>query len=690
LSRGTNSEQKRLLVTLRSKQVVAALLLTATFGPGVKGAARPASIESRFPNNEHVILLGHGLSDTQAIVFTAAVAAARHSGVVLLNTPSVEHHLQRFLDSLHAEQVIVVSAPSRLGASAKPVHGKSIVPVPWGESEPTALWQSLALSTERIVVCSASIRPVLLQSACLAGVLGVPLYVLDKDSGAAAMRSRLATWHTKEVLAAGDAIELCTQLTGVRVVKFADARAVAERSVKELDKHGPISTLVVANPADTAAQGDQGISTLAAWLAAEKQAALLLTNEAGDNVEDLVSAAVRDRRLHGVDSVILVGSPKSIPQRHRPNPAPGKDLSIEMEPLTPAGADPFSFATGRLFHRNAGLVTLMLARQRLLERTETRRRALVVGNPAGGLPLLEAFSRNTAFELRNAGYETTALFSKEVSKDTVRRLLPEQDIFLWEGHHSTLAKDYDLPNWPEPLKPSLVFLQSCLALCEADAEPLLERGAIGVIGTPNRTYSASGGACSLAFFDALLYQNQSLGASLRQAKNFLLAYTMLKEKRLGEDAKLRGANLRSAWAFTLWGDPTLHLPRPQVKGNALLSVSHEVSGNTIIVRQPSAHYQNVSSQNYRASMLPNARLAGLLFKDESSDERRFVPLLFTEVSLPKAPADKIPSLHSRLPSDHWVFCWDSRRRTGYLLITPRAKDLDELRFHVTWRGKDEG
>ena len=39
-----------------------------------------------------------------------------------------------------------------------------------------------------------------------------------------------------------------------------------------------------------------------------------------------------------------------------------------MEPLTPTGTEPFTFATGRLFHPDPGVVTLMLARQRLLER----------------------------------------------------------------------------------------------------------------------------------------------------------------------------------------------------------------------------------------------------------------------------------------------------------------------------------
>src|SRR5439155_17174198 len=192
---------------------------------------------------------------------------------------------------------------------------------------------------------------------------------------------------------------------------------------------------------------------------------------------------------------------------------------------------------------------------------------------------------NTAHELENRGYETASLFGHAVSKEEVRRLLPKQDIFLWEGHHSTMTRDYGLPDWPEALEPSLIFLQSCLALCEPEALPLLERGAIGVVGTSTRAYSASGGACSLAFFDALLYDNQTLGASLRQAKNFLLAYALLKDQRIGVQAKLTGANLRSAWAFTLWGDPTLHLPEPDHPGNALPVVHHEVHGNVIVLYQ---------------------------------------------------------------------------------------------------------
>src|SRR5207249_3406504 len=135
--------------------------------------------------------------------------------------------------------------------------------------------------------------------------------------------------------------------------------------------------------------------------------------------------------------------------------------------------------------------------------------------------------------------------------------------------------DFGFPSWDEPLPPSLMFLQSCLALVEAEAQPLLTRGAVAVIGTSTRTFAASGGACSMAFFDGLLYDDQTLGGALRQAKNFLLASTLLKEKRLGKAAARKGASLRAAWAFTLWGDPTLRLPAPQRPDSVRTPVRHE-------------------------------------------------------------------------------------------------------------------
>jgi hypothetical protein len=233
-----------------------------------------------------------------------------------------------------------------------------------------------------------------------------------------------------------------------------------------------------------------------------------------------------------------------------------------------------------------------------------------------------------------------------------------------------------------------VFLQSCLALSESKAQPFLQRGAFAVVGSSTRTYSGSGGACALAFFDALLYENQSLGASLRQAKNFLLAYSLLKEKRLGPGAKLTGANVRSAWAFTLWGDPTLKLSRPEPPEDALPPVRHVVHGNTILLHLPDTAHEKATTSKYQAQMLHNARLAGLLSKEADEDGKPLVPFIFSEIHFPKAPAGRTPHLRSRLPESHWVFCWDQRRSCGYLLITPRAKDRHELRFYVDWNSAE--
>jgi hypothetical protein len=633
------------------------------------------------PRRDRVLFLGGALSEEQTVCLTSAFAAAEHPGVLLLQSATGGAYLDAFHKAFAPEQVVPVGPcpPETAGEAA---CYQTLRPE-WHTTS-HGLRQQLGLGTRRVVVCPAQPRSLLLQGGWLAGVVRAPLYIVhDTPEDTAKLARQLITWHPQRVYAVGKAAAACAELPSLQLVSLPDERAVAGCALRHQLRHGPVRSAVVANPAEE----HGGMALLAPWLATQKHAILLLTNPAGDNVRALVEAAAADARLRDLDTVLLVGGPRALPPERRPNPAPGKDVTIDMEPLTPEGSEPFRFAIGRLFHEDTGLVTLLLARQRLLAEGKDAarpRKALVVSNPAGGLPLLETFSRNTASELRNGGYETKALFGHAVTRDEVRRLLPEQDVFLWEGHHSTMTRDYGLPDWPEPLRPSLVFLQSCLALCEAEALPLLRRGAVGVIGTSSRTYSASGGACSLAFFDALLYDNKPLGASLRHAKNFLLAYALLKEKRLGEDAKLRGANLRSAWAFSLWGDPTLTLPRLPVQADALLSVHHEVRGRTIVLHQPRETYEPVRSDRYLAEMQPNARLAGLLRKEPLSDDRSLVPLLFAEIPLPQAPAGRRPQLTSRVPEDHWVFCWDAGRRCGHLLVTPRAHDRGDLRFSITW------
>jgi hypothetical protein len=461
---------------------------------------------------------------------------------------------------------------------------------------------------------------------------------------------------------------------------LADEDATRAAAEEFAGKRGPINAMVLANPADTT------MAPLAPSVAARRNAVLLLTNESGTDASAVVGRALARPELAAVNDLIIVGSPTAIPPERRPNPLVGKDEFIEMEPFTPAGREPFTLATGRLFHADPGVVALQLARARLLPGDGAPRRALVASNPGGSLPLLETCSRASAAEMANRGYEVTPLFGRAVNSTRLRSELPRHDLVLWEGHHNTLVNEWHFPAWNEPLPPSFVFLQSCLALTEEKATPLLARGSVAVLGSSSRIYSATGGAFSGAYLDAVLYDHQSLGGALRQAKNFLAAYGQLKEKRL-DNARLTGANLRSAWAFTLWGDPALRLPAPPVPPDAKPAVRCVVNGDAITVHVPEATVDFLGDNSgsrvrYQVPFRPNARLVGLV---RPADEGKLlVPLVFAEVPLPNGPVGATPRLVTKLGGSEWVFVWDARRRVGSLLALPKTTGEQVMRFGVEW------
>jgi hypothetical protein len=633
-----------------------------------------------------VVLIGQ-LTDEEVVQVTAALAASDDPGVVLLDSPKSGSAMKQFLKAYHANRVRrlgnfsrgIVDLDRRLGCKTEPLLKDE-------QAGASLVWRTLLPRAERAVVSPATPRSLLLQAACLAGVMKAPLVITRGNPGDLEdLQAQLRDLKRVELLACGDAVDLCQKLTDHKIRALPDEKAVMTAYMQHQRRRGAIRNLVVTNPADTRTSRGK-LSLLAPWVALEHRAVLLCTNEAGTDTAEVVRAAQKYPELARAESLTLVAGLKAIPPEQRPNPVPGKDAVIEMEPLTPTGSDPFSYATGRLFHDDLGVFSLMLARPRLLAATTgAARQALVVSNPGGGLSLLETFSRHTTNELRNGGYLTKARFDEEVTPGEVRRLMPGEDIFLWEGHYRTMVDKFEMPKWDEPLPSSLIFLQSCLALNEAEGQPLFQRGALGIVGSSTRTFSASGGAFTLGFFDGLIYDDQTLGGALRQSKNFLLVYSLLKKNRLGDKAKLSGANLRSAWAFTLWGDPTLKLPQPPRPADVLAPVRAQVQGNVIILTLPPTTYPLVEVKQYHASMRPNARMAGLLTKEGEQDDRRLVPFLFAEVPLPHAPYGQVPRLTSRIPSRNWAFIWDERRLHGYLLVEPRPKDETEVRFHVHWR-----
>ncbi len=680
-------------MTVARTLFVTALVALGPLAPVSLARTEPAAatLNPSAPQADRTVVLARGLDSGQTLQLATAFAASGHPGVLLLDTPTARDANRRFFDAFRPARVVTVGGGAEDRGQRTEDRGQRTEDSQ--ESCPSVLCPLSSVPpllfprADRVVVCPAAPRRRLLLAATLAGAARAPLVVVPESvEDGHDIHRRLEPWHPGEVWLAGEVEEKALGLPDVRVRRLADEEAVLAATIECQSRRGRIDTLVVANPADA------GLSDLAPSIAARRQAVLLLTGPSGHDAAEVVRQALERPALRQADYLLLVARPEAIPTERRDNPVPGKDPHIEMEPLTPAEREPFSFATGRLFHADPGVVALMLARPRLLPPDGSPRTALVASNPGGSLPLLETCSRVSARELQTRGYQTTALFNDLVSRGQLRRRLPDCDLFLWEGHHNTLINDWGFATWDEPLRPSLMFLQSCLALTEAKATPLLTRGAVAVVGSSSRIYSATGGAFAVAYLDALLYDRQTLGGSLRQAKNFLLAYSLLKEKRLGEQAKLGGANLRSAWAFTLWGDPALRLPAPPEPEDAAAAVRCRVHGHTITLTVPPPADAPDGAGRYRVPYRPNARLAGLIRPGED-DFRKLVPFAFAEVPLPHAPAGATPRLHSKLPASSWVFCWDARRRVGYLLALPRGDGPQELRFRVEWDQismKDEG
>jgi hypothetical protein len=652
----------------------------------ISSAAAPPVEPAR---NERIVYLARDLPDEQFIVLGATLAAWRPNSVLLLDSTKASPYLKSFLAAYKPDQIVPLGGDADCLADFENRLGiKAATPLTWSRGQPLALWRSLFQRAEEAVVCPVHPRGTLLQAACLAGALRAPLFVLHgRESDAERLVRQLGEWRTRRVHLVGKAEKLTEQLPGIETIKLAGESAVSAAYQKQLTRKWRIENVVFANPFDIGGEMG-GISALAPWIAPRRHAALLLTNAEGSNVAEVMERAQRHEALRQVDGLLYLANLKAIPVWRRPNPIPGdKDQQIEMEPLTPSGNQPFTYSVGRLFHEDRAVVPLMLARQQMFLESRRSLKALVASNSGGSLSLLETFSRNTIETLRQTGVETTTLIGNKVSRDEVRRQMPLHNLFLWEGHSGTLMNDYEFPTWDDAVPPTFVFLQSCLSLTEPRVGSLLRRGAFAVLGSSTRTYSGSGGATSLAFFNAVLHEERTVGDALRQAKNFLLVYALLKDKRLGKGATRTGANIRSAWAFTLWGDPTLKLPVPPRSnddGCCVPFVRHDVQGNTIVISLPDKAKVPVQTDKYRTELLPNERAAGLVKKEKIDDRRPLVPFVFAEVHLPRGRMGMTPHLSSRVPSNRWVFCWDERRHRGYLIITPRPQDTEEMRFHIHW------
>src|SRR5690242_7348948 len=107
----------------------------------------------------------------------------------------------------------------------------------------------------------------------------------------------LTEWKTRRVLAVADEA-LQGQLASVHVVHLPDEAAVTALAWRHLQPAGPVQTLVVANPADHY-KDLSAMSALAPYLAIKHRAALVLTDDHGENTAAVVGKALKHPRLRG-------------------------------------------------------------------------------------------------------------------------------------------------------------------------------------------------------------------------------------------------------------------------------------------------------------------------------------------------------------------------------------------------------
>src|SRR5262249_17556433 len=164
----------------------------------------------------------------------------------------------------------------------------------------------------------------LLHAACLAGALRGQLQVVP---AAEASTPEFRRW-----LAFSSATRPLYTVGRFPVViphtALPDAAAVRPEYIKHLAPNGRVEALVVANPADLKKGGTAAMAPL---LAVRHKAALVLTDDTGENVADVVREALKEPALAKADTLILAGGLEALPMERRPNPVFGKDATIEMD-----------------------------------------------------------------------------------------------------------------------------------------------------------------------------------------------------------------------------------------------------------------------------------------------------------------------------------------------------------------------
>jgi hypothetical protein len=352
------------------------------------------------------------------------------------------------------------------------------------------------------------------------------------------------------------------------------------------------------------------------------------------------------------------------PKKPEPAPAPPPPKIVRVDVLNATcSGKPCRYRVGRITGDSLA-TTSLLASGGSSNRPAPCSQAWMMANVGGKLPMLECIARATEQELSARGWLSATSYGADAPAMPLDRFLAA-DLVIYQGHTADLGHFSRVSQQIPILPPILVVLQGCVSLQQGETMSLLQRGAAGVLGCNANMFSASGGAFTKAFCDALT-EGHDAGTSLMIARNYMLALSLMKKNRGHQQC---GRPLRAAMTFSFLGDPTWKLSCVADAPHKADRVHAVREGQRVDLHIPADWPEDVRVAGYHAVGPLGGKFSGVYaVSHKHGDEKRLVPQFFAVVPMEDWKGREAPVLSSKLPNSRWVSLWDPHNRWLYLLV----------------------
>ncbi len=383
--------------------------------------------------------------------------------------------------------------------------------------------------------------------------------------------------------------------------------------------------------------------------------------------------------------------------KYRIDVEPCMPVNMEEIPSFEVGRIPFSTVEEACTFLTRGFV-----RDQVLEDTESKAMmAANAAAGTRGLPLSETMARLSAEEFKNTGLTINAFYGDSVSSDEAAESALRANLVIYHGHtghedflpesldtsmgdtdsidgqhpreqqHQEIDGYYpDQHDIPSPeithepyehaparqeiVKPSpekageippeqleglpLVILQSCSSLGERFLDRIHPFGGAAKIGTVSAMHSASGTAIIKTLTDSVLYNDATLGESLRNARIYFFLMQKLKYSR---DHTEQPKTQRAALSFQLWGDPELKVfPHAPDKPRQEPAEIEFTDSGSLRLSIDAVDEIKIETDDYFADFYPKAQVAGIVKRTGEDEPRRVAPIHFLQKELPSTRETK--------------------------------------------------